>query len=199
MGLELAAGNLATSASVKVSLMNIIRKMVRAWDILLESVWRPVDPIGYARHLGVRIGRNCRIGKKAGFGSEPYLVTLGDHVSISNGSEFITHDGGIWVFRKEFPRKAIFGPITVGNNVFIGAHVIVLPGVTIGNNCVIGAGSIVTKSIPDNSVAAGIPARVLTSVDEYKAKIVPEGLDTHGLPPRKLRKFLEDHFVRKSS
>ena len=52
-------------------------------------------------------------------------------------------------------------PIKVGNNVWIGGNVIVLPGVTIGNNTIIGAGSVVTKNIPSNVVAVGNPCRVI--------------------------------------
>lgn len=64
-------------------------------------------------------------------------------------------------------------PITVGNNVWIGANVAVLSGVTIGDNVVIGAGSVVTKSIPSNVVAVGNPCRVLrplTEADKDKYK-----------------------------
>lgn len=52
-------------------------------------------------------------------------------------------------------------PIIVGNNVWIGGNVTVLPGVVIGDNCVIGAGSVVTKDIPDNSLAVGNPRKVI--------------------------------------
>lgn len=55
-------------------------------------------------------------------------------------------------------------PITVGNDVWIGAGVSVLPGVTIGDNCVIGAGSVVSKDIPSNSVAVGNPCKVIKSI-----------------------------------
>ncbi len=104
-----------------------------------EIVYSYVDPIGYARSIGVRVGKDCRlIGVH--FGSEPFLVTLGDHVSAADVT-FITHDGGIWVFRDTSPEVELFGPITVGNNVFLGAGVRVLPGVTIGDNVVIGAGA----------------------------------------------------------
>lgn len=57
-------------------------------------------------------------------------------------------------------------PIIVGNNVWIGANVTVVPGVTIGDNCVIGAGSVVTKDIPDNTVAVGNPCKVIKSIDK---------------------------------
>ena len=57
-------------------------------------------------------------------------------------------------------------PITIGNNVWIGAGAIILPGVTIGNNVVIGAGSVVTKNIPAYSLAVGNPCRVIKRIDE---------------------------------
>ena len=55
-------------------------------------------------------------------------------------------------------------PVIIGDNVWIGSRVIVLRGVTIGNNCVIGAGSVITTSIPENSLAAGVPAKVIRAV-----------------------------------
>lgn len=67
-------------------------------------------------------------------------------------------------------------PIVVGNNVYIGNNVIILPGVTIGNNVVIGAGAVVSKDIPDNSVAVGVPARVIKTADEYLEKIKSQSL-----------------------
>ena len=66
-------------------------------------------------------------------------------------------------------------PITIGNNVWIGAQVCVLPGVTIGDNTIIGAGSVVTKSIPANVLAVGNPCRVLRTITEAdRAKYMSE-------------------------
>ena len=62
------------------------------------------------------------------------------------------------------------GCIEVKNNVFIGSNTIILPNVRIGNNVMVGAGSVVTKDVPDNSVVAGNPARVIESFDEYLGK-----------------------------
>ena len=57
-------------------------------------------------------------------------------------------------------------PVTIGNDCWFGANVVVCPGVTVGDNCVIGAGSVVTRDIPSNSFAAGVPARVVRTITE---------------------------------
>ena len=77
--------------------------------------------------------------------------------------------------RESFEQADYFGPISIGNNVFIGNNVIILPGVTVGDNVVIGAGAVVTKNIPSNSVCAGVPARVIKTIDEYADKLIKNG------------------------
>lgn len=128
------------------------------------------DPIAYWRSKGATIGKDCEIYSSAVLGSEAYLVSIGDHVRINSNVVFVTHDGGVWVLRNmdaELKNADIFGKIRVGNNVHIGTGAVVMPGVTVGNNCIIGVGAVVTRDIPDNSIAVGIPARVIKTVDEY--------------------------------
>jgi serine acetyltransferase len=67
-----------------------------------------------------------------------------------------------------------FGRVKISDNVYIGARVILMPGVTVGQNCIIGAGSIVTKDIPDNSLAVGSPARVIKTTSEYAEKLLAQ-------------------------
>jgi len=86
------------------------------------------------------------------------------------------------ILRKYEPKLEWTAPITIGNDVYIGLRLIILPNVRIGNRCVIGAGSVVTKDIPDNSVFAGVPARFICSVDEYYAKLKIKSLDCGHLP-----------------
>ncbi len=92
-------------------------------------------------------------------------ISFGDNVFIAPNCGFYTAGHPLDVARRnqglEYAR-----PITVGNNVWIGAQVCVLPGVTIGDNTVIGAGSVVTKDIPANVVAAGNPCRVIREITE---------------------------------
>lgn len=125
---------------------------------------------------GLEIGADCRILGFPSFGSEPYLVSLGDRVAIAAGVKFITHDGGTWVIRTrpECADVIRYGRIRVNDNCVIGTGAIILPNVTIGPNSVVGAGSVVTRDVPPNCVVAGSPARVITSIDEYAARCLEE-------------------------
>jgi acetyltransferase-like isoleucine patch superfamily enzyme len=129
---------------------------------------------GYVR-LGLRLGRDVRVIGKPDFGSEPYLIEIGDHVTVSSHVTFVTHDGATWVFRHrpEYEGLQRFGRIRIGNNCFIGTRAVILPGVSIGDNCVVGAGAVVTRSVPDNTVVAGSPAKAVCTYDEYVAKAAP--------------------------
>ena len=92
-------------------------------------------------------------------------VEFGDNVFIAPNCGFYTAGHPIDVEQRnkglEYAK-----PIKVGDNVWIGGNVVVLPGVTIGNNCVIGAGSIVVKNIPDNSIAVGNPCKVIKQINK---------------------------------
>jgi len=131
----------------------------------------------YEKYFQVKFGKNVRItGKRVSFGGEPFLVEIGDNVTLTPGVKFLTHDGGVVMFRHDYPGLNVMGKIRVGNNVFIGEDVMVMYNVTIGNNVVIGARSVVKKDIPDNSVAVGIPARVIKTIDEYKNSSLEKGI-----------------------
>lgn len=123
-----------------------------------------------SRQLGCTIGENCRILSDIAT-SEPWLITVGDRVTISSGVRLITHDGVGWLYRDDKGRRYRYAPISIGSDVFIGAGVTILPGVTVGDRCVIGAGSVVTKSVPEGSVVAGNPARPLRTWDELYDRI----------------------------
>ncbi|WP_076470133.1 acyltransferase [Micromonospora avicenniae] len=142
------------------------------------------DPQAYARLLGVNMnGRVKFYGMSLGmFGSEPWLITLGDNVHITAGVQFVTHDGGTLILRKEHPDLEWTAPIVVGDDVYIGMRSLILPGVSIGNRCVIGAGAVVTADIPDNTVAVGVPARPVRTTDEYLARLQAKSLRVGHLP-----------------
>lgn len=122
----------------------------------------------YARSVGVTIGENCVIGTKW-FGTEPYLIEIGNRVQITNGVRFFTH-GGSWILRGKYPEFDFFGKIKIGDNVYIGNCAMIMPGVIIENNVLIAAGSVVTKSVPAGSIIGGNPGKVIGSVNDFKKK-----------------------------
>lgn len=96
-------------------------------------------------------------------------VTFGDNVQIAPNVSIYTAGHPIHpVSRNSGYEYGI--PITIGNNVWIGGSVVILPGVAIGDNVVIGAGSVVTKDIPANRVAAGNPCRIIREITEGDRK-----------------------------
>ena len=150
----------------------------------------------------VNVGKNCEFIGKVCFGSEPYLITIGDNTTISFDTVFVTHDASTRVIRN-LPdgnkETVIYKPIKVGKNCFVGCRSIILPGVTIGDNAIIGAGSLVNKDIPANSVAAGVPCKVICSLDEYREKHKDDFLYMVSLPYNEKKEYLLDHFNSKKS
>ena len=120
-----------------------------------------------------KVGSGCEfLTTSVPFGSEPYLIEIGNNVRITAGVKFCTHDGGMWVLRHNgmLENADFFGRIKVEDNVHIGWNTIIMPGVTIGHDSVIGVGGVVTKSIPPRSIAVGVPAKVIRSIDDYYEK-----------------------------
>lgn len=141
-------------------------------------IYAGFKPIKYAKKIGVHMGEDVHLygNPYKMFGTEPWAITLGNHVHITDGVRFVNHDGGTLVFRDQIPDLEITKKISVGDHVYIGIQTLIMPGVKIGNRCIIGAGAIVTHDIPDNSVAVGVPARVIKTADEYFEKIQKESL-----------------------
>lgn len=145
------------------------------------------------RAQGVKIGEDCLVYTPY-FGVEPYLIEIGDHVAISSGTEFITHDAVGWVF-PDHPHMGLFGCIRVGSNTFFGLNCTILPSTTIGSNCVIGAGSVVRGNIAEGSVVMGNPARVVMTTALLKELSVHHRnrLDTHLMSSKEKRRVLRRH------
>lgn len=116
---------------------------------------------------GMTVGSNFkRLNNVLIDDSHAWLIEIGDNVTLAPRVHILAHDAST----KQFLDYTKIGRVTIGDNVFIGAETVVLPGVNIGNNVVIGANSTVTCDIPDNSVYAGSPARLLCSLEDYLNK-----------------------------
>lgn len=151
--------------------------------------WRYLkSPESYARHLGVNIGENCLIDTRR-WPSEPYLITIGNNVQITDRVAFHTH-GGCNCIRKLCPDFDVFGKRIVNDWVYIGAGAQIMPGVTIGEGALVAAGAIVTKSVPPHTVVGGNPARVICSTDDYIKRNVKYNIGSKGMSAPEKKKFL---------
>ena len=122
------------------------------------------DRVALLKKRGLVVGENFSMldDVKIDF-SHCWHITIGNDVTLAPRVHILAHDAST-----KIPMNCTrIGKVTIGDRVFIGASTIILPGVAIGNDVIIGAGSVVTRDIPDNSVAAGNPAKVLTSTDLF--------------------------------
>ncbi len=154
----------------------------------------------YLRHLGARIGTNCSIYTAvANFGSEPWLIEIGDRVTLTNGVVLVTHDGASRLFRHlhhdmnpHYGNR--FGVIRIHDDSFIGVNAVILPQVSIGPNSIVGAGSIVNHDVLPNRVVAGNPAHEICTLDEYieryREKMIPLDATDRATLRRELTKTL---------
>ena len=151
--------------------LKVIFRMLRKW---VRKAMK--GSLNCAIEEGLNCGKGCVISSGTSFGSEPFLITLHDNVRLSSNVSLITHDGSVHtiVSNEKYRRQSVhaYGKIEIDDNTFIGANVTVLPNVYIGKNCIIGAGAVVTRSIPDNSIAAGVPARVIGNTWDFAEKTV---------------------------
>ena len=146
------------------------------------------------------LGKNVSIVGGANFGSEPYLITIGDNTTVSFDCAFVTHDAATRVIRNlpgHNKETVIYGPINIGNNCFIGCRTVVLPNVTIGDNCIIGAGSVVNRSIPANTVAAGGPCKPICTLEKYINKHREDFMYIVSKPFNEKKKILLEKFKKK--
>lgn len=148
-------------------LYRIILKIHTAWQKLYDKAY-----IEICKAKGMKVGKNVIFIEAPAFGSEPYLIEIGDRTKITAGCTFINHDGAMYVIRSmdQYKDARNFGRIKIGSNCFVGNNCTFLPGSQMGNNCILGAGSVLNSSMPDNSVYAGVPAKFICTIDEYGNK-----------------------------
>ena len=167
---------------------------------LLDFYWRFIaSPEKYARHIGVKIGKGCFISTRE-WGTEAYLITVGNHVQITRMVSVHTHGGGNSIRWKE-PDFDVFGKVTIEDWAYIGAFSHIMPGVTIGEGALVAAGSIVTKSVPPHSVVGGNPARVICTTEDYYERNKQYDVHSKQMKKDEKRKLLlslpDEKFIKK--
>lgn len=154
------------------------RKKMSIIGILFKTIYRNRGGYWKGDYLR-RKGLFHYMGEKVYFGgkipSEPYLVSIGNNVSLAMNVELITHDiigetlkGG--PYGKHISSTAYYDTITIGNNVSICGNTIILPGVIIGDNSIVAGGSVVTKDVESGSVVGGNPAKKICTIEEFVKK-----------------------------
>lgn len=122
----------------------------------------------YFRKAGMKIGGECNICCNI-MTTEPYLVIIGNNVTISGNVKFVTHDNSISKLSPEYVN--LFGYITIGDNCFLGQNTTIMYGSTLANNIIVASGSVVCNSFTEeNIIIAGNPARKIGTWDSLKNK-----------------------------
>ncbi|SDQ35882.1 Acetyltransferase (isoleucine patch superfamily) [Chryseobacterium soldanellicola] len=142
---------------------------------ILNKISTTIQDLQHSVYLKVCIGNGLKLGKNAvvrnnvSFGSEPFLVEIGDETRIASGVTFVTHSGATINIRKleGYEQVRNFGRIKVGKNCAIGSNSVILQDVEIGDNCVLGANSVLSESMPEHTVYAGNPAKYVCEIEDY--------------------------------
>lgn len=130
--------------------------------------------IEYLRSIGIKIGNDVLVyvpSKTLIDEQYPWMITIGNHVRITEGVKILTHDYSWCVMKNYFGGiLGASGTVEIGDNVFIGMNAVIERNVKIGNNVIIGAGSVVVKDCEDNGIYAGVPAKRLMDLDTFFEK-----------------------------
>lgn len=140
--------------------------------VLIKKVKKErMDGVSYAKSIGVKVGENCFFASK-NWGTEPYLIDIGNFVRIANNVHFYTH-GGVWSQARKYPIGYLehFGKIKIGDYSYIGDSCLILPGVEIGKDVIVAAGTVVSKSVPDGLMVGGNPMRIIGNTETMVNRI----------------------------
>lgn len=119
------------------------------------------------------MGDNCKWGPWL-LPLYPELIVLHNNVCVHKTCHILTHDMIDAFLKRAMPDAGLvsgesLGPVEIGDNVYISMDAVIMPNVSIGNNCIISAGAVVTSDVPENSIVAGNPAKVVGRFDTYAA------------------------------
>ena len=150
--------------------MNLKTLFLRYRGKMPDRAERLESYINNFRKMGVKIGKNVDMYEVSIDTLFPFLVEIGNNCIITGGTKILAHDASLSLFTNQYK----LGKVTIYDNVFIGMDAVIMPGVEIGPNVIVGANSVVTKTVPPDSVVAGVPARHICTIDEFLDKHKPE-------------------------
>lgn len=151
------------------------------------------------------IGDNCRWGPWL-VPLYPQLIILHDNVLVHKSARLVVHDMmNRFLYRcvkdVDFGGIEVLGPIEIHDNVYISMNACIMPNVEIGKNCIIGSGSVVTDNVPENSIVAGNPAKIVGRFDAFVALRRMAASKTRRFPnqhlPKDVAEFAWEQFYKK--
>ena len=158
----------------------------------LAESYRP-----FLHHLGSNVSLYTN-----NLGTEPYLISIGNDVTIAANVNFVTHDVSVFNIARYLHRSETsldkVGCIVIEDNAFVGAYSTLMPNCRVGKNSIVAAGSVVTKHIPDNEVWGGAPAKYIMTTEEYARSVVAHSDEYPWMDPANMSKRVlsEDELVR---
>ena len=147
---------------------NVMRGVFNRICLGLASILFPAQlRMPFYRATGMKIGKGSKIAATVDVDqSAPELITIGKDVWVTRGVMILCHQRDLQAYEVGKPvmdSPLVYKPVVINDGAHIGIGAIIMPGVSIGKGAVIGAGSVVTRDIPDYSVAVGSPAKVIKS------------------------------------
>ncbi len=169
----------------------IIRYIRQIKLIIIRDGWKKAR---YLKRNNIfhHIGEKCYYNPNI-LPAEPFLVSLHDNVVISAGVRLITHSASHIVFNQEENTDKYlcqYGKIEIHDNVYIGANAIINYNVSIGKNSIVAAGAVVTKDVPEGSVVAGIPAKVIGKYEDVKNRAYNYSKEYKGIKDRTVKALM---------
>jgi acetyltransferase-like isoleucine patch superfamily enzyme len=170
---------------------------------IITKIFSIIEDVKYRSYYktcqkrGLKLGKNVILRNGINFGSEPFLIEIGDNTKIGSGVTFTNHDGGTFVLKQmeKYKDARRFERVKIGSNCLIAPNSTVMLGAEVGDYSILGYGSILTTSIPSHSVFAGSPAKFICTIEEYGEKRVANKTEY----PRELeadRPALDQHLIK---